>query len=311
MIPPRATSRSSRSWRIALALGAALIGILSMPVSAQAHALRGCKLADPTGGGVCSTGPVKLSTQDLAIGAAKTKLANEYAAAWAGKLSYTQYWKDMDAFLSTYHLRMMGSSLSPNCISQPGGGCAPASRSLGLIQQAQINNYYCGPATASEILRTLGITDSQSTLAGNAFLETNTYGQTPWTDNSGASPMKNTLNNLQNANFYYPVNGSGVGGGFSQSTYQADLVWDIAGGWPVAGNVYEPANGAHLWGHPEGQTIGHWIALYGYSKTDCGADTSYADSVYGSVINWPVQPYNAGFSSATMTSLLNGRGFVW
>lgn len=267
-------SRLLRSWHVALALLVALIATLVLPLGTQAHSLDGCGLADPTGGGACSKTPGPLSAHDQALLTAKTKLANEYAEVRAGKLSVARYQADVQTFMSTFQVKPYAlrhaamNTVIPECIGQPGGGCAPSSKTLGLTQQPQENYYYCGPATASEILRALGLGNSQDSVAG--LLETTTGG-TPWFDGS-KYPMAYTLNAMQGNLYYEPLNG-----GFNTSTYSNDLVQDMAFGQPIAGNVVEYANQVHLWGHPQGYTIYHWIAIYGY--TNYGNDTSYADSV--------------------------------
>jgi hypothetical protein len=283
--------------------------MLALPLGAQAHQLSGCDIPDPTGGGACSKAPGPLSAHEQALLSAKTNLANEYAEVHAGKLSAARYQADVQAFMSTFQVKPYAlrhstmSAVVPECIGQPGGGCAPYSKTLGLTQQPQENYYYCGPATASEVLRALGLSNSQDSVAGS--LETTTNG-TPWYDGS-KYPMASTLNAMQGNLYYAPLNG-----GFSTSTYSNDLVQDMAFGQPIAGNVVENAGGVHLRGHPQGYTIYHWIAIYGY--TNYGNDTSYADSVANAPSIWfyqSVVPYNSGYSNGDMTTLLSGRGMVW
>ncbi len=115
------------------------------------------------------------------------------------------------------------------------------------------------------------------------------------------------------ASCHVSANGSGVGGGFSVSTFTYDLTTDIDNGWPLAGNIVEYANnGPRLIGHPQSATIYHWIAIRGY--TNYGTNTYYADSISGDSWIWPwavnVPPYST-ISSSDMTTLLNGRGYIW
>jgi hypothetical protein len=149
---------------------------------------------------------------------------------------------------------------------------------------------------------------SQASLAGSSYLQTDQNGGTNW----GPAVMGPTLNACTRSSFYASVNGSGVGGGFSSGTYMYDLEADIDSGWGIAGNVVENAGGAHLVGHPTSTTIYHWIAIKGY--TNAGNTTTYVDSVSGDNWIWPWAanvPAQSNYSSSTMTSLLNGRGFVW
>jgi hypothetical protein len=125
--------------------------------------------------------------------------------------------------------------------------------------------------------------------------------------------MGPTLNKYTHSSWYHPVSGTGVGQGFSQATWQADLGFDIDNGWSIAGNIVEAANtDPHLVGHPRNRWMWHWIAIYGY--TSSGANTSYADSIHGAsgFGSWAANvPAKSTISSANMTKLLNGRGFVW
>jgi hypothetical protein len=60
------------------------------------------------------------------------------------------------------------------------------------------------------------------------------------------------------------------------------------------------------------QTIGHWIAIYGYNLN--GQSTLYADSVYGDswIWSWAANvPRYSAFSSSSMYTLLGARGWVW
>lgn len=124
--------------------------------------------------------------------------------------------------------------------------------------------------------------------------------------------MGPTLNTLLNTTWYVSDDGSGVGGGFSETTWINDLTFDVDNGWGIAGGVHEDIGKLHLPGHPTNVEIGHWIGIRGY--TDYGHNTSYAESVYGAkTVLWDqsvTQPYYT-ISSSTMTTLLNTRGFVW
>jgi len=87
---------------------------------------------------------------------------------------------------------------------------------------------------------------------------------------------------------------------------------DIDRGWAPVGNTVEySGSNLHLNGHPTSMTIYHWIAFFGYSSS--GASSSYADSIANTTFwSWaPNVPAYSSFSSSSMTTLLNGRGFVW
>lgn len=277
----------------------------------SAHAMTGLPLGGPCANGFntgasCAGAPQPLSARERAYLNAKQALAHEYALVRAGKLSHTTFQRDQQAFAQQYGLH---PAVPAGCPSTPGQYVICGANSVYLAQQPQTTSYYCGPATAEEVLGTRGYSSSQSTLAGNSYLKTNYYGETPW---SGPRVMGPTLNNLLNTGWYIPVDGLGVSGGFTTSTWESDLTFDVDNGWAIAGNVYEYAGGVHLPGHPVNQNIGHWIGIKGY--TNYGADTTYADSVYNAPTVWfyrsVTSPYST-ISSSDMTTLLNGRGYVW
>lgn|GEM_PF-996254 len=199
----------------------------------------------------------------------------------------------------------------------PGGKCAsracrnglPAALNLEGSQQPQQTDYYCGPATVSEMLSQVGVKVSQSKAAGE--LKT-TPGGTDWSDSRGF-PVPNTLNADQQRNAYVAVALPWSPTSAQIRTYENDLVTDINrnGGAPLAGNAYEVPGGPHLVGHPENQAISHWFDIRGYSNS--GAITDYEDSVHGaSSIGWSAAvPAYSALSSSTIVNILGARGYDW
>lgn len=301
--------------RLALICCAVLATLLALAPTTYGHALSGCSNPDVTGGGSCSEGPVQLSPQQQSLLAAKTRVATDLAGVRLGRVSAAQYRHDLlvyvmslpEPFRSAALKRVQAQTLAPtpNCISP----CEPSSYSLDLIQQPQQESYYCGPATASEILTTLGPAYSQSYLGGSysspTLLGTNYYKQTTW----GPAVMAPTLNYLQSGYYYQTVQGS--------SNWGSDLVSDIYT-WhqPLAANTVEQEGGPYLTGHqyaPANQfPLYHWIAVYGY--TSYGAGSTYADSISGDTKYWPWAQYVPAYStisSSTIETLVSSRGFVW
>jgi hypothetical protein len=98
----------------------------------------------------------------------------------------------------------------------------------------------------------------------------------------------------------------------STTQYQNWLTYDIDYNYPVAPDVYEPANDTHLWNHPRNITIRHWITAYGYENW--GAGTDYVDPAANSVVGWPgVQPSNVNYPSSSIYYLITRVpfGIVW
>ncbi len=270
---------------------------------------------------------MQLSAHDQAMLVAKSRLANEFEGMLHGKVSAAQFHRDLVAYAMslpeparTYALSR-ASARTPNCIIGPGGGCLFSSEYLSLTQQWQTQPYYCGPATASEILATLGSNYSQSYLGGSSssptLLETNYLQETPWSDLNGNPVMAPTLNKLQSPLVYWTQNGGSV----SASQWQSDLLTDIYE-WrqPIAGNTveYGGSNNPYLIGHNRAPAsdfpLYHWIAIYGY--TNYGSNTAYADSISGNANNWgwgwaAYVPQYSTISSSTMYTLLSTMGWVW
>jgi hypothetical protein len=200
---------------------------------------------------------------------------------------------------------------------KPGAGCAsaacraglPAAKNLAKTQQAQQLDYYCGPATASEMLAQVGVKLSQRAAA--AELGTTTSG-TDWSDAAGY-PMPRVLNKNQTRTQYVAVALPWTPTARQISTFEVDLVTDVnaAGGLPLAGNAYEVAGGPHLVGNPVNQTIMHWIDIRGYQ--DYGAVTDYEDSVHNATaIGWGLDvPAYSSLPTGTLVDILGARGYDW
>jgi hypothetical protein len=197
------------------------------------------------------------------------------------------------------------------------GGCAtrlcrsgvPAARDLPATQQAQINGYFCGPATVSEMLAQMGQTMTQRQAAGE--LATNVDG-TGWSDLSG-NPVRRVLNQHQHRNNYKAVALPWAPTRSDVRAYERNLVTDInhRGGVPQAGDADEVPAGPHLVGHPVNQTIFHWFDIRGYQRY--GALTDYEDSVHNaSSIGWsPSVPAYSTLPSATIVDIIGARGYDW
>jgi hypothetical protein len=198
---------------------------------------------------------------------------------------------------------------SPKCTSLPCRAGLPAARDLAGTQQAQVRDYFCGPATVSEMLAQLGVRIGQITAARE--LGTNLSG-TDWSDASGY-PVPRVLNENQSRNSYVAVALPWEPSSRQLSTYEIDLMVDINnnGGTPLAGNAYEVAGGPHLVGNPVNQTIMHWFDIRGYRQY--GAITDYEDSVHDALsIGWATGvPAYSSMPSAAIVDILGARGYDW
>jgi hypothetical protein len=183
----------------------------------------------------------------------------------------------------------------------------PAERDLAATQRAQARNYWCGPATLTEMLAQMKVSLSQP--ASARALGTTLSG-TDWSNRHGY-PMPRALNAHQRHHGYVAVALPWSPTRKQIAAFRTDLVSDISRGAPLAGAAYEVAGGPHLVGHPAGQTILHWFDMRGYSQS--GAFTDYEDSVHGaSSIGWAAAvPAYSTLPTTTIAVILGARGYVW
>lgn len=149
----------------------------------------------------------------------------------------------------------------------------PASYTISnFYQYPQIKSYYCGPATAHMILKAMGITKTQTVLAGSNYLDTETYGETPWYITDGSSPsqfvMATTLNAIQSYKYYTPSPlGQAGSNPLTVTQCKSYVMSATSNGYGIAlcgqskANINDPS---HLPGYPTNRNIGHWLACRGY-----------------------------------------------
>jgi hypothetical protein len=187
-----------------------------------------------------------------------------------------------------------------------GLGCAASASDrvvlANLNQQGQVTNYYCGPATVSEMAATRGAPVDQSTSGG-------------W---MGTDPNSGTnVDQLVRGLNHFVGDPGGGSYGFVSLSYnptadeRAGFVSNLRsnlttfGGWPVAGDAWEVPGGPHLVGHPDVE-IFHWIEIGGLGDGDTA--TYYADSA---TTVWSGVPAYSWIDTQAMVTILGGRGYAW
>ncbi len=229
-----------------------------------------------------------------------------------------------------------GSSTSKAGSPPPGMPNSQISNYLIAMQQAgEVTSYYCGPAAAWSMLIALGdyysyygepltpTSTGQHTLAATCtgcpdtrgkYLQTDSFGQTPWVAEAGHYPMPSGLNNWRigsPSGFFTPRTVTNDGQGLA--TFKSNLTFDIDLGYPLAADIVENAWGTHLPGHPMNYTIYHWLALRGYNNY--GDNTRYADPAYSDSVSWGhdsgMVPFNSVLTQTVMLPLVSRRGYVW
>jgi hypothetical protein len=192
---------------------------------------------------------------------------------------------------------------------------------VGVNSRAQVNSYYCGPATAETILWYLGpgtsssydtvtgaydsfnYSDShdQGLMANYFWLATDNYSQTYW----GDPYMPFTLNGWHGGGWYESAASSGL---TSLSAWN-DVDFDTNHGHPVAENVVYGSSTYFPAGFSSGTTYYHWDVIY--------ATNSPAQSSVGIAEPWPYP--GAGTRTAYQTqswsnvwdAISSWHGIVW
>ena len=153
----------------------------------------------------------------------------------------------------------------------------PASKTIAMTHQGQINTTFCGPAAGLMILKSMGISKSaktqdaltQQVLANNDHMKTTKNGGTDWSPANFAAGLNAARGKTPQYGHVRPASVS------SLSNYvKADIYQNM----PLGANLQENANTGVYNQHPKpaaGKQRGHWVALYGYSSS--GATLSFDD----------------------------------
>ncbi|HJP72723.1 MAG TPA: hypothetical protein VJ914_00560 [Pseudonocardiaceae bacterium] len=177
----------------------------------------------------------------------------------------------------------------------------------GLVHWGQITNWFCGPATVSEMSGSVP-GPSSGHLSQNTAAS---YMGTTQADGTTDAAMVNGLNYFVgqpdfNRNFYAFVWVSDTPTSAERSSFINDLHTDIGVYSPVAGNGWEVPGGPHLVGHPANEEIFHFFQIGGYN-TD-SSQVYYSDSAN---TVWSSVPDFSWFNTYTLVTILGGRGYVW
>jgi hypothetical protein len=191
------------------------------------------------------------------------------------------------------------SAVSPQYTSGPGYGWVD-----NLNQQGQVTNYYCGPATVSEMAWSVPGPSNVNQWTAGSWMGVTTAG-------TSVDQMVNGLNHFVGVpdygwNFYAFVWMDYNPTSQQRSDFLSRLQTDVTYNSPVAGDAWEASGGPHLLGHPVSQTIFHWFEIGGWSTNT--SQVYYADSATS--VWSSVHPYNWQ-DTYTVETILGGRGYVW
>lgn len=172
----------------------------------------------------------------------------------------------------------------------------PRQKELSIRFQTQINDYYCGPASASMIVSSLGRPRSQQQMA--SLLGTTTNGT-----NAG-NGVANALNAVMKGSRYkfnwvwhqyYEID-----------KFKDNITHAISYGNPVMVNTVESPGDSYLAGHSIGTALYHYGIVADYF--DNGNSVTYVDPGYG---RYPGFQMNQRVSIRNMSYATGGRGYAW
>ncbi|ASS76645.1 hypothetical protein CIG75_17830 [Tumebacillus algifaecis] len=188
------------------------------------------------------------------------------------------------------------------------------SKLLSLSQIPQERNWYCGPASVVEILKSYGTStgkqQTQDSVVPSLYATSSTG--TPWSKGTVAGtyfyPVADTLDYYMNSANNYAAYASP-----SAAQFKSSVVYTIDKGYPVVANVIEySGNTTRLTGHPLGITLQHWVAVFGYNQN--GDTAWYADSAAGAAglsFDTSAIPKYSELPVSKWSTLVNERGIIW
>lgn len=172
----------------------------------------------------------------------------------------------------------------------------PRQKELPIKFQTQINDYYCGPASASMIVTSLGRPRSQQQMA--TLLGTTANGT-----NAGNN-VSNALNTVMKGSRY---KFNWVWHKYSDiNTIKDHITHAISYGNPVMVNTMESPGDCYLAGHNIGTTLYHYGIVADYF--DYGNTVTYVDPGYGRYNGFRM---NQRVSIKDMSYATGGRGYAW
>lgn len=170
------------------------------------------------------------------------------------------------------------------------------SKYLGVAHQTQQTDYWCGPASASMLVKYLGYNKSQSQMAGLLGTTTNGTGA----GNNVSSALNTAINGSK---FYYL---------WRWHTYsdidgiRGNIHYTINSGAPAIINTLESPGDVYIGGHDTGYALYHFGVIGGFS--DNGNSFLYLDPGAGRFGGFITSQY---ISARNMSYATGGRGYVW
>lgn len=185
----------------------------------------------------------------------------------------------------------------------------PTSVDLELTHEQQINDYYCGPATAVMILDDFMEAPTQSVIAGNDYLRTTRADGTPWYSgttqtslyyfNMGYGLNKWQYDQTGRTMFSYTVCNSG------DTDECIDKIMDtLSGGYAIPLNGHSRSG---VTGHLTNYQGGHWVAVEGYINS--GSYFKIVDPAAG-ITGFESVPQKYTVSKSSVQNYIS-YGIIW
>jgi hypothetical protein len=188
----------------------------------------------------------------------------------------------------------------------------PADIIESLSQAPQETNYYCGPASAFQVIKAKNVLASkwngasltQAHLAAPPYLNTEVTASTRWQDGRMRIALNRWLFGVDSGLYVNQAKPT-------VSQFVTALKSDVPIGYGVQANTVETSGSYHYNGHPSNKTIGHWITAYSY--TNEVASTSFADPAKSSAVSWSgsLSKYFSYATSSFTTRFLQVNGITW
>ena len=220
----------------------------ALAASSPAGAVRSARVAD---GGGAAFAAIRAAGRkaapwvaDSGLSATKTGLAAPRMSS-AMRRANAEKQSIARSFLARMR-RQAGSA--GQCAKRPCRAGRLAARNLKPTQRRQITNYFCGPATVTEMLAQMHVELRQRQAARELGT---TLNGTAWSDSSGY-PVPRCSTKTSTLTIMSRLACPGYRTASELRTYERDLVADInhGRGAPLAGDAYEVPGGPHLVGHP-------------------------------------------------------------
>lgn len=264
-----------------------------------------------TGGDISGPGD-ETSPEMQAQNAAKSKMAEAYVRAKYHGGSVESYEAAYRAYQAKYPKAMKGLGAGDD-FRKPSArldasSAKFASNRLGVNQEPQTKDYWCGPASGKVMLvwlnagpsRYNGAPLKQTSLADANHMRTEINGRTSWASGLFRVGINKWREGTSSGSYIDDARPSAA-------EFESHVVYNTDRGLPVAADAVELKGKIHYNNHPLDRTIGHWLVAEGYYNY--GDGTYFVDS---STSVFPEAAPEFKHATSTFANLyLQSNGVTW